>query len=231
MSPSALANLADLQSKYTNVVYASTPLTINRVAPTRITIPWINTNYPETFTVNFLPTAGNQTIRYSTTNGTASGCLFDYKKIATTSQGTCNITITRAADRNFTADTTTATIFFLTFVNSMPTGQVGSGSTIALNGATSLETSTVQPPSITGLSTLTLSLGAGGTFTITGTGFTGTITVKFWRNKEISASSGNGTTIDIPVSSIASSGATSGRISVITAAGQAVSVDSLTITP
>jgi hypothetical protein len=231
MTPSALANLTDLQSKYTNVVYASTPLTINRVAPARITIPWINTNYPDTFTVEFLPAAGNQTVRYSATNGTASGCAFDYKKIATTSQGTCNITITRAADRNFTADTTTATIFFLTFVNSMPTGQVGSGSTIALNGATSLETSTVQPPSITGLSTLTLSLGAGGTFTITGTGFTGTITVKFWRNKEISASSGNGTTIDIPVSSIASSGATSGRISVITAAGQAVSVDSLTITP
>jgi hypothetical protein len=55
--------------------------------------------------------------------------------------------------------------------------------------------------------------------------------VKFSRNKEIAASSGNGTTIDIPVSSIASSGAISGRISVITAAGQAVSVDSLTITP
>lgn len=231
MTPSALANLADLQSKYTNVVYQPTSVTINKVAPATISIPWINTNYPETFTVNFQPTAGNQTIRYSTTNGTASGCVFDYKKIATTSQGTCNITITRAADRNFTADTTTATIFFLTFVNSMPTGQVGSGSTIALNGATSLETSTVQPPSITGLSTLTLSLGAGGTFTITGTGFTGTIIVKFWRNKEISASSGNGTTIDIPVSSIASSGATSGRISVVTAAGQAVSVDSLTITP
>ena len=231
MTPSGLANISDLLTKYTNVVYQPTSVTINKVAPATISIPWINTNYPETFTVNFQPTAGNQTIRYSTTIRTASGCVCDYKTITTTSQGTCNITITRAADRNFTADTTTATIFFLTFVNSMPTGQVGSGSTIALNGATSLETSTVQPPSITGLSTLTLSLGAGGTFTITGTGFTGTIIVKFWRNKEISASSGNGTTIDIPVSSIASSGATSGRISVITAVGQAVSVDSLTITP
>jgi hypothetical protein len=231
ITPSALTNISDLLTKYTNVVYQPTSVTINKVAPATISIPWINTSYPETFTVNFLPAAGNQTVRYSATNGTASGCAFDYKKIYTTSQGTCSITITRAADRNFTADTTTATIFFLTFVNSMPTGQVGSGSTIALNGATSLETSTVQPPSITGLSTLTLSLGAGGTFTITGTGFTGTITVKFWRNKEISASSGNGTTIDIPVSTIASSGATSGRISVITAAGQAVSVDSLTITP
>jgi hypothetical protein len=231
MVPSALTNISDLLSKYTNVVYASSPLTINKVAPTQISIPWVNTNYPETFTVNFTSKAGNQTIRYSTTNGTATGCAFDYKKIYTTSQGTCTITITRAADRNFTADTTTVTILFLAFVNSQPTGLVGSGSTIALNGATSLETSTVQPPSITALSTLTISLGAGGTFTITGTGFTGTIEVKFWRNKTVSATSGNGTTIEILVASIGSIGATTGRISVTTSAGQAVSLDSLTITP
>jgi hypothetical protein len=206
-------------------------VTINQVSPAPINIPWINTSYPDTFTVTFTAATGNQVIRYSTTNGTASGCTFDYKKIYTTSQGTCTVTITRAADRNFTADTTTATILFLAFVNSQPTGQVGSGATIALNGATSLETSTVLPPSITGLSTLTLSIGAGGTFTITGTGFTGSIEVKFWRNKVLSASSGNGTTIEIPVASIGSIGATSGRISVTTSAGQAVSVDSLTITP
>jgi hypothetical protein len=231
ITPSALTNITDLLTKYTTVTYASSSMTINKVAPTAVTIPWINTNYPETFTVNFTSTSGNQTIRYSTSNGTASGCTLDYKKIYTTTQGTCTVTITRAADRNFTADTTTATIFFLAFVNSQPTGLVGSGSTIALNGATSLETSTVLPPSIAGLSTLTLSIGAGGTFTITGTGFTGSIEVKFWRNKVVSATSGNGTTIEIPVASIGSIGAASGRISVTTSAGQAVSVDTLTITP
>jgi len=229
--PSSLTNISDLLTKYTNVIYSPSTMTINKVAPKAISIPWINTNYPETFTVNFVSNVGNQTIRYSTTNGTASGCALDYKKIYTTSQGTCSITITRAADRNYTADTTTATILFFLFVNSQPTGQVGSGSTIGLNGVTAVETSTVLPPSITRLSTLTISLGAGGTFTITGTGFTGSIEVKFWRNKVIATSSGNGTSIDIPVSSIASAGATSGRISIITSAGQAVSVDSLTITP
>jgi hypothetical protein len=231
ITPSALTNISDLLTKYTTVTYAPSTVTINKVAPAPINIPWINTSYPDTFTVTFTAATGNQVIRYSTTNGTASGCTFDYKKIYTTSQGTCTVTITRAADRNFTADTTTATILFLTFVNSQPTGQVGSGATIALNGATSLETSTVLPPSITGLSTLTLSIGAGGTFTITGTGFTGSIEVKFWRNKVLSATSGNGTTIEIPVASIGSIGAASGRISVTTSAGQAVSVDSLTITP
>jgi hypothetical protein len=231
ITPSGLSNISDLLTKYSAVVYQPTSVTINKVAPASITIPWINTNYPETFTVNFFPAAGNQTIRYSATNGTASGCAFDYRKIYTTSQGTCTITITRAADRNFTADTTTATIFFLAFVNSQPTGQVGGGSTIALNGVTSLETSTVLPPSVTGLSTTTISLSGGGTLTITGTGFTGNITVKFWRNKTLSKTSGDTVTISVSASELQSIGATSGRISVITDAGQAVSVDSLTITP
>jgi hypothetical protein len=229
--PSALTFASGSLSNYAAVTYQTTPLTINKVAPASIVIPWINTNYPDTFTINVSIRAGSGNLTFTTTNGTANGCALDYRKIYTTSQGTCSITIARAADRNYTADTTTATILFLAFVNSQPTNQVGSGSTIALNGMTSLETSTVLPPSITGLSTLTLSIGAGGTFTITGTGFTGSIEVKFWRNKVLTATSGNGTTIEIPVASIGTIGAASGRISVTTTAGQAVSIDSLTITP
>jgi hypothetical protein len=141
------------------------------------------------------------------------------------------VTITRAADRNYLADTATATVFFLTFVNSQPTGQVGSGSTIAINGVTSFDTSTVQPPAITSLSTTSISLSGGGTLTITGTGFTGTITVKFWRNKTISKTSGDSLTIAVTATELNSIGATTGRISVITDNGQAVSLDSLTITP
>ena len=229
--PSTLTLGAGSINNYVAINYLPTDLTINRVAPPAINIPWINTNYPDTFTVNFPITSTSGNFRLTTTNGTATGCALDYRKIYTTSQGTCSITITRAATRNFTADTATATIFFLTFVNSMPTGQVGSGSTIALNGATSLETSTVTPPSITSLSTTSISLSGGGTLIITGTGFSGSITVKFWRNKTLSKTSGDTVTISVSASELQSIGATSGRISVITAAGQAVSVDSLTITP
>ena len=229
--PSALTLGAGSINNYVAINYLPTDLTINRVAPPAINIPWINTNYPDTFTVNFPITSTSGNFRLTTTNGTATGCALDYRKIYTTSQGTCSITITRAATRNFTADTATATIFFLTFVNSMPTGQVGSGSTIALNGATSLETSTVAPPSITSLSTTSISLSGGGTLIITGTGFSGSITVKFWRNKTLSKTSGDTVTISVSASELQSIGATSGRVSVITAAGQAVSVDSLTITP
>jgi hypothetical protein len=229
--PSALTVATGSINNYVAINYINTNLTINQIAPIALNIPWINTSYPDTFTISFpIPAeAGNFII--STTNGTASGCGLDYRKIYTTSQGTCFVTIARAATRNFTADTVTATVFFFSWVNSQPTNQVGSGNGIGLNGATSYSIDTTTPPSITGLSTLTLSLSAGGNFTITGTGFSGSITVKFWRNKTISATSGNGTTIVIPVLDIANAGATTGRIAVITAAGQDFSVDTLTITP
>lgn len=231
MVPSALTVGTGSLNNYQSVNYVGTPVTINRIAAPSIQVPWINTNYPDTFTINISIPAGSGALSFSTSNGTASGCTLDYRKIYTTSQGTCFITITRAADRNYLADTANATILFLAFVNSQPTDQVGSGSTIGLNGATSLETSAVLPPSITSLSTTTISLSGGGSLTITGTGFTGSITVKFWRNKTISKSSGDTFTISVSAAELQTIGATTGRISVITAAGQAVSVDSLTITP
>jgi hypothetical protein len=162
-----------------------------------------------------------------------SGCAINNRYLSATEQkqGFCEVRVVKAGDQNYFAETQTVQLYFMAYINNQPTGQVGSGSTIALNGATSLETSTVQPPSITSLSTLTISLTGGGTLTITGTGFTGTVTVKFWRNKSIDKTSGNGTSISVSAAELSSIGATSGRVSVITAAGQAVSVDSLTITP
>ncbi len=162
-----------------------------------------------------------------------SGCAISnrYLTASEQKQGFCEVRVVKAGDQNYFAETQTVQLYFMAYINNQPTGQVGSGSTIALNGATSLETSTVQPPSITSLSTLTISLSGGGTLTITGTGFTGNVTVKFWRNRTIDKTSGNGTSISVSATELSSIGATSGRVSVITSAGQAISVDSLTITP
>jgi hypothetical protein len=162
-----------------------------------------------------------------------SGCAISNRYLTASEQkpGFCEVRVVKAGDQNYFAETQTVQLYFMAYINNQPTSQVGSGSTIALNGATSLETSTAQPPSITSLSTLTISLTGGGTLTITGTGFTGTVTVKFWRNKTIDKTSGNGTSISVSATELSSIGATSGRVSVITSAGQAVSVDTLTITP
>lgn len=146
-------------------------------------------------------------------------------------QGFCEVYVVKAASQNYLSESSTVQMYFMAFVNNQPTGQVGSGPTIALNGATSLTIDTTTPPSITGFSTLTLVLSTTDTLTIYGTGFTDTVTIKFWRNKVITKTSSNTTSLLIPFSEIASLGAQSGRVAVITGNGEAVSVDSLTLTP
>ena len=118
-------------------------------------------------------------------------------------------------------------MYFMAYVNNQPTGQVGSGSTIAINGITSFETSTVTPPSITSFNLN--SAAALTTIEINGSGFSQPgLVIKFNRNKIAGTPSSltdSKITVTIP------SGATTGRVVVITQNGEAVSPESLTITP
>jgi hypothetical protein len=228
---SSLALSSGSLSDYQGVSYTDGSLLINRAQQSPLVIAQYAAVFGTPYQIMIYGGSGTGALTETVTAGTALGCTINGDTLTSTTVGTCQLFATKARDRNYETATATAFVYFLNYVVNQPTASPSGGSQIALSGVTSIDTSTVQAPSITGLSTLTLSLGAGGTFTITGTGFTGSISVKFWRNKVLSATSGNGTTINVPVSSIASSGATSGRISVITDAGQAVSIDSLTITP
>ena len=223
-------------ANYVNIVYETSTVKILQASQPKLTVNLYGAVAGSPFTIVTDGGAGPGLITETITAGsTGTNCRITDHVLrndnSATDQKACNISVTKAASRNYKSETVTATIYFMVFSNNQSAAQSGGGPGMALSGATALEISTVLPPSITGLSTLTLSLGAGGNFTITGTGFTGSISVKFWRNKVISATSGNGTTIVIPVSSISSAGATSGRIAVITSAGEAISLDSLTITP
>jgi hypothetical protein len=143
----------------------------------------------------------------------------------------CNILVTRAASRNYKVENLNASIYFLAFANNQP-NQTGSGSVIGPSGSTDFVVDPNAAPTITGVSTTTLSLSASGNFTITGAGFGLTqVTIKFWRNKIVYATSTNGTTLVIPISSISAVGATTGAILVINSNGTAVSPEFLTVTP
>jgi hypothetical protein len=232
ITPTTVSNSADLLTKYTAITYATSRLTINRIAQRAQVIPFINTNYPETFTVSVTEGNGNGAISYSAVNGTASGCAFDYKKLYTTSQGTCTVTVVKAGDRNYLPDTVTANVLFLAFVINQPSPTAGSGPTIALSGATSITLDPNVAPSITSLSTYTATAGST-QLIINGAGFNqadiASITVKFWRNVVAS-----GFTIDAGNSQITvtvPAGATSGKVTVTTPNGMAVSELPLTITP
>lgn len=223
-----------LLSNYEGVIYETKTAVVRKINQRPLNIFRYGGTVGTSFVISLQGGSGTGAVTETLTGlSSLTGCAISNHQLSATEQkqGFCEVRVVKAGDQNYFAETETAQLYFMAFVNNQPTGQVGSGSTIGLNGVTSFETSTALPPSITGLSALTISKSAGGTFTITGTGFTGSISVKFWRNKVIVTTSGNGTTIDIPVLDISNIGATSGRIAVITSAGEAVSVDSLTITP
>jgi hypothetical protein len=166
------------------------------------------------------------------TAGTALGCTITGDTVTSTSVGTCLVYATKAQDKNYETATAASYVYFLTYAISQPVVAPSTSSDIALSGATALTVDSTTPPSITGLSTLTLSIAGGGTFTITGTGFNASgLTVKFWRNKVVTPSGSTSTTITLNVSDIGAAGAATGRITVITVNGQDFSTDTLTITP
>ena len=221
-------------SNYVNVVYETSTAVVNKAKQPALSVFLYGGTVGQAFPISVLGGGGDGAISETVTAGsTMTGCTISNHSLTATStnQGFCRVYIVKAASQNYLSESVTVDMYFMAYINNQPTGQVGSGATIGLNGVTSFETSTVQAPSITGLSTTTISLTGGGTLTITGTGFTGTITVKFWRNKTISKTSGDSVTISVSAAELASIGATSGRIAVITTNGEGVSVQSLTITP
>lgn len=231
-----LTFLSGTLSNYQGIVYETSTLKITQANQNKLTLNLYGAVAGSPFTLQVGGGSGSgEVIETVTAGSTALNCRISNHVLSndtpSTEQKSCNISITKASSRNYKAETLTATVYFMLFANNQPTGLVGSGSTIAINGATSLTIDTTTPPSITGFSTLTLTLSTSDTLTINGTGFTGSVTIKFWRNKVIVKSSPNTTSLQIPFSEIASLGATSGRVAVITANGEAVSVDSLTINP
>lgn len=231
---SELTFLSGALSNYAGVVYETTTATINKARQNPLNIYLYGGVVGMPYLISLQGGNGTGAVTETLTGvSSLAGCSISNRYLSATEQkqGFCEVRVVKAGDQNYFAETQTAQMYFMDYQNQQSSTQVGSGATIALNGITSYVVDTTTPPSITGLSTLTLSLSASGNFTITGTGFNGTITVKFWRNKIVTTTSGNGTSIVIPISTISSIGATTGRIAVATTAGQDFSVDILTITP
>jgi hypothetical protein len=219
-------------SDYQGVTYTDGSLLINRAQQSPLVIAQYAAFFGTPYKVLIFGGSGTGALTETVTAGTAIGCTLTGDTLTTTSVGTCQVTATKAQDRNYETATAIAFVYFVNYLISQPTATPSTPNEIAISGATSLSVSTTSPPSITGLSALALSIAGGGTFTITGTGFGASgLTVKFWRNKIVSPTGSTATSITFNVSDIGSAGATSGRITVITVNGQDFSTDTLTITP
>jgi hypothetical protein len=222
-------------ANYAGIVYQESTATINKINQQPLQIFMYGGTVGTPYLIWLQGGNGTGDVSETLTGvSTLSGCSISnhYLSAVEQKQGFCEVRVVKAGDQNYFAETQTAQMYFMAYIKNQPNSQVASGATVGINGVTSFETSTVLPPAITGLSTLTISRGAGGSFTITGSGFNaGGLTVKFWRNKYVTPSGSSATTITFNVSDIGSSGAASGRIAVTTVNGEVISIDSLTITP
>jgi hypothetical protein len=235
VSASTLTFSVGSATNYEGIVYETSTLTITQANQTKLGLNLYGAVAGSPFTLQISGGSGTGALTQTIAAGsTASNCAVSNGVLSNsnsaTDQKTCNVIITKADDRNYKLESLTATIYFMVFINDQPT-QNGSGSTIGLNGVTSYTVDTTSPPTITSLSATTISIGAGGTLTINGTGFTGNVIVRFYRNKPVTPSSSSSTALTFNVAAIGSAGATTGRITVITDNGQAVSTDTLVINP
>ena len=235
VSSSTLTFSSGLATNYQNIVYETSTLIITQANQQPLRIAMYGAFVGSSYTIITDGGSGGGAVTEATTAGSsAENCSIVSRVLTMTSTVTsyCNILVTKGASRNFKVETTTAQITFYLFIPTVAAPAQGSGPNIALNGENTVTIDVVGAPTITSLSATTITLSAGGSLTIGGTGFgTSSLTVQFWREKMVTITPTNGTTIVVPFADIAASGGTSGRIMVITEGGIGVSVDRLTINP
>lgn len=177
-------------SNYQAVIYETSTLKITQANQNKLSINLYGAIAGTPFLIQTSGGSGTGAVTETVTaGGSATNCTLSNHVLSnsspSTAQVTCNIRVTKASSRNYFAESLDATVYFMLFVNNMPTNQIGSGSTIALNGATSLsidDSATVRAPNITSISI------SGTTVTINGEGLgSAQVSIRFERNVITSA--------------------------------------------
>jgi hypothetical protein len=177
-----LSFLIGAASNYQAVVYETGTLKITQANQNKLTINLYGAVAGLPFTIQVSGGSGTGAITETITAGsTATNCQVVNHVLSNSNaagdQKTCNIRVTKAASRNYFEESTTATVYFMAFVDNQPRSQVGSGSTIGLNGINQIW---AEPGTAPTISTFTASGARGSTITINGSGFnTPTLIVEF----------------------------------------------------
>jgi hypothetical protein len=174
-------------SNYYNIIYETSTAVVNKAKQAPLNPSMYGAVIGSPFTLTLLGGSGDGAVSETLTGvSTAPNCAISNHVLtsSTTTIQYCQVTFTKATSQNYLAETVTAQIYFMVFIANQPSGQTGGGSTIGINGATSVTVSANSAPTITGVTTsgdMTYPLA------ITGAGFTasgaGTTTIKFWRNQ------------------------------------------------
>ena len=232
----SLTLTSGLLSRYQGVIYVDGTLRINRAQQSILALAQYVATFGQPYSAYVYGGSGTGSITQTISAGTAQGCDSANGNISTSTQGTCILNATKAQDQNYETATVSAEIYFLIWQTNPPASNAGSGTNINLGGDTTYVVDPNQAPSISSVTYVpTYCVGpycSMAHFDIEGIGFgqqgnTNTI-VKFWRNKvvvwEDVAYTTNYVFSDtlIRIANIPS-GATTGKITITTANGIAVS--------
>jgi hypothetical protein len=221
-----------LLSNYENVIFQRSGLDITQARQDSLRVNTYGATLGLPFTVTILGGSGSGARTQTVVAGsTATGCAISGDTMTSTSAGACNLQIKKAYSRNYLTETTTATVYFLLFVINQPAPAVGSGPNIALSGESDVTVDIDLAPMISSLSTYAATAGVT-SLLINGVGFNGSdplFELKFWRGI-----AGTGYTINPAKTQITvtvPAGTRTGKVTVITSKGLAVSEFALVITP
>jgi hypothetical protein len=186
------------------------------------------------FTITVLGGSGGGSISETLTGlSTAPNCQVNNRVLTSSATTTsyCQLQITKGESQNYLAETTTALIYFIEFVFNQPAPSAGSGPNVALTGENDVTVDVDLAPMISSLSTYAATAGVT-SIQINGVGFNGSdplFEIKFWRGV-----AGTGFTINpakTQISLTVPAGARTGKVTVVTSKGLAVSEFALVVSP
>ena len=186
------------------------------------------------FTITVLGGTGGGAISETLTGvSTAPNCQINNRVLTSSATTTsyCQIKVTSAESQNYLAESVTALVYFMEFVFNQPAPSAGSGPNVALTGENDVTVDIDLAPMISSLSTYAATAGVT-SLLINGVGFNGSdplFELKFWRGI-----AGTGYTINpakTQISVTVPAGTRTGKVTVITSKGLAVSEFPLVIAP
>lgn len=217
-------------TNYLAVLYETSTAVVNKAPQLALNPSMYGATIGSPFTITLLGGSGDGAVSETLTGtSTAPNCAISAHVLTSTASviSYCTVKITKAASTNYLIESVTVQIYFMSYVINQPSGQTGGGTSIAINGETSITRSS-GAPSIT-------SVGTSGDMTypiaINGVGFSGSsaalTTVKFWRNVLVNSPDFI-IKSDTLIWSKQPAGATAGRLIVVNDNGTAASPDIFT---
>jgi hypothetical protein len=171
-------------SNYYNITYETSTAVVNKAKQSALNPSMYGAVVGSPFTLTLLGGSGDGPVTETLTGtSTAPNCAIASHVLTSsaTQIAYCQVQFTKATSQNYLAESITVQIYFMIYIINQPSGLVGNGSTIAINGETSITRSS-GAPSISGVSA---SGDATYPIAIAGSGFSGSAAadtvVKFWR--------------------------------------------------